>query len=98
VEFRQKEANDVGGMLSEKDPVAARRAFWIFLTIFSVTIFAVSAHMASGYWHYCQTAERLSMPRARSTSSANVAAAFGPEMKAPAEERSTLSNGDISDR
>ena len=40
------------------DPLASRRCFWVFVAIFSVTVFAASLQMASKYSRYWENAQR----------------------------------------
>ncbi len=62
MKFREETTNRAGESLAPRTPVPARRSFWIFLTIFSVTIFGLSTQMASGYWRYCERTRRVSLP------------------------------------
>jgi hypothetical protein len=75
VKFKEKETEAARPAIPERDFLAQRRAFWIFLAIFSVTIFAASAQLASGFWRYCETARRGSQPSGFSASSSRLAAA-----------------------
>jgi len=73
VKFRKEETKGRRSNQAGSDPLAARRSFWIFLSIFSATIFAVSAQMASGYWRYCETNRRAALPAGAVSSSSDLA-------------------------
>ena len=75
MKFKQRETETEPLALFERDPLAQRRAFWVFLVIFSVTIFAASAQLASGFWRYCETARHGPGPAGFSASSSQLAAA-----------------------
>ena len=81
----QRSGRNERPMAGSREPVTGRRAFWVFLTIFSVTIFALSAYMASGYLSCRQTAERLSLPTRHTSFSANMAATSGLGVALPAD-------------
>ena len=86
MKFREDHAARRNRSPLDKDPVAARRCFWIFVAIFSVTVFGASAQIASGYWSYCETVRRVSLPLGYSSPTPHVAGASEPIASAPVEE------------
>ncbi|HNS00274.1 MAG TPA: hypothetical protein PKX48_06875 [Planctomycetota bacterium] len=46
----------VDGLLS------SRRCFWVFVAIFSATVFCASSQIAARYCRYVETTQRVSLP------------------------------------
>ncbi len=54
-------------MKTEKNTSPVKRNFWIFLSIFSITVFSTSIQLAFKYNDYCTNKNRYSQPLLKAT-------------------------------